>query len=475
MMTNNTIMDLNKINPALLKATEAFANVPEQQLQWLIDNSHQAFLEPGEFLFLPGKAVEDTYIIIEGKIRLYLLQRDEMLDIYTFEAGAVTGNLPFSRGWTSTTHGEAGANTHILTLPSGRYHDMICANYELTQAFVQVMTTRVRDYTSLQQQNEKMMSLGKLSAGLAHELNNPVSAVVRGATSLKQHIQQVRFSFQNIVRLGITPEKIESINSLLDRIVKSEVQPTLTMLEKSSLEDDLRDWLEDQDVRNAEEVAVNLVDFNIGLEEAELIREDISTCNLSAVFNWLSESLVSEKIVKDIDEGSKRIAGIVGAVKNFTHMDQGREKQYADIHTGLSNTLTMLHHKIQKSGIKVIEHYDRSLPRVKAMVGEMNQVWTNLIDNAIDALDGTKGGIIEISTTQDQDLVCVNVRDNGSGIPEEIATRIFDPFFTTKAVGKGTGLGLDVVQRILRQHKGKVSVEYVTGNTVFKACFPFND
>lgn len=467
-------MSLFKVSTTQLKSTEAFANVPDQQLEWLIDNSHTFVLPAGDFLFLPGRPVEDTYIIIEGRIRLYLLQKDEMLDIYTFEAGSVTGNLPFSRGWTSTTHGQAGADTKILVLPSERYHDMICSNYELTQAFVQVMTTRVRDYTSLQQQNEKMMSLGKLSAGLAHELNNPVSAVVRGATSLKKHIQKVRFAFQHIVRLGITSEKIEVINNLLDDIVKKDEHPNLTMLEKSNLEDDLRDWLEDHDVKHADEVAANLVDFNIGIEEAELIRQDIAACNLSAVFNWLSESMVSEKIVKDIDEGSKRIAGIVGAVKNFTHMDQGREKQYADIHQGLKSTLTMLNHKIQCSGIKVLEHYNYDLPKVKAMVGELNQVWTNLIDNAIDALENVQGGVIEITTGQDEDLVCVTVRDNGSGIPEEMASRIFDPFFTTKAVGKGTGLGLDVVQRILKQHKGRVTIESVPGNTAFNVCFPIN-
>ena len=467
-------MDTVKITPDLLKLMEAFNNVPEPQLQWLIDSSEELFLKPGEFLFMPGKPVENTYVIIDGKIRLYLLQRDEILDIYTFEAGSVTGNLPFSRGWTNTTHGEAGVDTHILAFPSEKFNRMICDHYALTQALVNVMTTRVRDYTSLQQQNEKMMSLGKLSAGLAHELNNPVSAVVRGATSLKKHIQKVRFSFQNIVQLGISPEKIRAINQLLDELVKMNDSEQLTMMERSRLEDDLRDWLEDMDIENADEVALNFVDFNIGISKAELIKKDIDLDNLSAVFNWLSNSLVSEKIVKDIEEGSNRISGIVGAVKNFTHMDQAREKQYADIHSGLRNTLAMLNYKIQKSGIKVIENYDNSLPKVKAMIGELNQVWTNLIDNAIDALEGVAQPTLKISTWLDKEQVCVTVRDNGAGIPEEICSRIFDPFFTTKAVGKGTGLGLDVVQRILKQHKGKVRIESVPGNTAFNVCFPVN-
>jgi signal transduction histidine kinase len=469
-MNNNMV----KVTPELLKLGDAFGNVPDSQLLWLIANSKDLLLEGGEFLFVPGAPVNDTYIIIRGKIRLYLLQHNEILDIYTFEAGSVTGNLPFSRGWTNTTHGEAGGDTQILVLPSERYHFMICTHYELTQAFVNVMTTRVRDYTSLQQQNEKMMSLGKLSAGLAHELNNPVSAVVRGATSLKHHIQMVRFAFQDIVGLGISREKINLINELLDKIVNKEDLPPLTLMERSQKEDDLQDWLEEFKIDNAGDVAENFVEFNLDMEEAEMIKATMGDNELSAVFNWFSNSLVTEKIVKDISEGSSRIANIVGSVKNFTHMDQAREKQYADIHQGLRNTLTMLNHKIQKTHVKVIESYDTSLPKVKAMIGELNQVWTNLIDNAIDAMEGVDQAILEISTSQDKDLVCVTVRDNGAGIPEDVRTRIFDPFFTTKEVGKGTGLGLDVVQRILKQHKGRVSIDSVPGATAFMVCFPIN-
>ena len=463
-----------KVTADLLKLTEAFQNVPDSQLQWLIDNSNTILVEAGDFLFKPGKPVNDTYIIISGRIRLYLLQREEMLDIYTFEEGSVTGNLPFSRGWTNTTHGEASVDTQILALPEEMFHHMICTHYDLTRALVNVMTTRVRDYTALQQQNEKMMSLGKLSAGLAHELNNPVSAVVRGATSLKQHIQKVRFAFQEVVRLGVSSEKIELINRTLDKVVSKTDLPPLTMMERSQREDDLRDWLEELDILNADDVAENFVEFNLSLDEAEIVKENIAKTELSAVFNWLSNSLVSEKIVKDISEGSNRIAGIVGSVKNFTHMDQAREKQYADIHQGIRNTLTMLNYKIQNNHIKVIESYNLSLPRVKAMIGELNQVWTNLIDNAIDATEGVEKPAIEIRTSQIEDQVCVAVKDNGSGIPDDVLSCIFDPFFTTKAIGKGTGLGLDVVQRILRQHKGKVSVVSVPGNTEFVVCFPIN-
>ena len=156
-------------------------------------------------------------------------------------------------------------------------------------------------------------------------------------------------------------------------------------------------------------------------------------------------------------------------------MDQAREKQYGDIHKGLRSTLIMLNYKIQKGNIKIIESFDETLPLVKAMIGELNQVWTNLIDNAIDAMDKVPKPVLEIITKQDNQQVCVTIKDNGEGIPDELRTQIFDPFFTTKEVGKGTGLGLDVVQRIIRQHKGMVKIESVPGNTQFTVCFPIND
>jgi signal transduction histidine kinase len=183
---------------------------------------------------------------------------------------------------------------------------------------------------------------------------------------------------------------------------------------------------------------------------------------------------VTEKMVIDIEEASRRIAELVGSVKNFTHMDQGHGKQYADIHNGIRNTLTMLQYKVKKANVTVEQNFDTTLPAVNAMIGELNQVWTNLIDNALDAMETNGKGILEIKTVRDKDCVQVAVIDNGPGIPEDIKSRIFDPFFTTKEVGKGTGLGLDVVIRIVKQHQGTIKVNSVPGHTEFVVEFPIN-
>jgi signal transduction histidine kinase len=190
--------------------------------------------------------------------------------------------------------------------------------------------------------------------------------------------------------------------------------------------------------------------------------------------NWINSNMITEKMVVDIEEASKRIADLVGAVKNFTHMDQGHDKQYADVHDGIRNTLTMLQHKIHTGSVEVIKNFDTSLPPVKAMIGELNQVWTNLMDNALDAMEPAGKGTLEIKTRRDNDCVEVSIIDNGPGIPDDIKSQVFDPFFTTKEIGKGTGLGLDVVNRIVKQHRGSIKLNSVPGRTEFLVCFPID-
>jgi signal transduction histidine kinase len=194
--------------------------------------------------------------------------------------------------------------------------------------------------------------------------------------------------------------------------------------------------------------------------------------HLSPVLNWVNNNLVTEKMVTDIQEASQRISDLVGSVKNFTHMDRAQDKQFCDIRVGLRNTLTMLNHKIKKGSVTVTEHFDETLPEVKAFIGELNQVWTNIIDNALDAMEGRPDSTLEIQTERDKEFVKVTITDNGPGIPKEDLDKIFDPFFTTKEIGKGTGLGLDVVARIVKQHHGSIKAKSVPGRTAFIVCFP---
>jgi len=398
----------------------------------------------------------------------------EMREVGVFEAQDITGHLPFSRSKTAIGKAEVVENVTFLLFPIEQEEAMIRSQFELTQALVHVMANRIRDFTALQQQNEKMMALGKLSAGLAHELNNPASAVVRGSASLLKHLKLVPDAFKQVMSLKLSVDDVSSVSDKLFGVICKDEKPAMGMMERSEKEDDVLDWLDDNDIDNSQEIAENLVDFGFDVDDLEEFKKHIPAEALSPVFGWINNNLVTEKMVIDIEEASRRIASLVGAVKTFTHMDQGHGKQYADIHIGIRNTLTMLQHKIKQGNVKVEELFDNTLPQVNALIGELNQVWTNLIDNALDAMEGSGNSVLQIKTGRAKDCVQVVITDNGPGIPEDVKSRIFDPFFTTKEAGKGTGLGLDVVNNIVKQHNGKIKLESEPGRTSFIVEFPFN-
>jgi len=457
-----------------LQSIDALKDVPVEQLQWLTDNSEHYELEDGEYLFKTGDPSKGTTIIVSGRVRVFVKQSGGDRQIGFFEETHITGYLPFSRGLVATVNGAVVGHAQLMTFPIEKMRELINRHFELTQALVHVMTSRVRDFTALQQQNEKMMALGKLSAGLAHELNNPAAAIVRGSASLLKHLKLVPDTFKQVISIKMSNEEVDKVNDKMFEVLARTDKPVLTLMQRSTLEDELEECLYDHRVDNSRETAENLIEFGFTCTDVDEIAASVPPAHLSPVLNWINNNLVTEKMVQDIQEASGRISGLVGAVKNFTHMDRGTDKEYTDIHTGIVNTITMLAYKIKKGNVELVEDYDTTLPNVKAYVGELNQVWTNLLDNALDALELNGGGKLAIKTRRDREFVEVTVTDNGPGIPEDIRGRIFDPFFTTKAIGKGTGLGLDVVSRIVRQHNGSIKVQSVPGNTSFEVCFPVN-
>jgi signal transduction histidine kinase len=313
-----------------------------------------------------------------------------------------------------------------------------------------------------------MMALGKLSAGLAHELNNPASAVKNAAVNLQETVAALRTASLHLDKRALAAEQRVFLAQLECDWSKEHPPAALDSLDRSDREEEIGSWLESRGLENARQLAPGLVDAGCDLKTLQGLAERFDGPTLQDVVTRLTASFTINRLVEQIANGTSRIGELVRAIKTYSYMDQAGEQEI-DVHEGLESTLIMFHHRL-KYGISVVRQYDRSIPRICAFGGELNQVWTNLIDNAIDAMNG-KGELV-VRTASEFGRVLVEIRDNGSGIEPEIIDRIFEPFFTTKQVGDGTGLGLDTVYRIVQQHRGEVRAESQPGKTSFQVRLP---
>ncbi|MPR34089.1 cyclic nucleotide-binding domain-containing protein [Cytophagaceae bacterium SJW1-29] len=452
-----------------LRQNESLTSVPESELQWLVDHSEIVTLEEGEYLYKKGDPVDHLLIVLAGRLRMFIDRNGQHRELGFNEVGYIGGLLPYSRMKTGAASGVAVEKTTALRLPRAEFREMISSQYQLVESFVHLMLDRTRDYTKLDQQNEKMISLGKLSAGLAHELNNPAAAVVRSASALKKHLGFVPEKFKSVISIQATGAQVDRVNEILGDVLKRGT-PDLTLIEKSALEDDLYDWLEEHEVDNGFEIAECFAEYGVTTDDLEGVSKQVLAKDLSAVLDWLNNVLTTEKMVNEIAEASERIGNLVKSIKDYSHMDGGADKKMVVLRDGVESTLRILQHKLKTKHIKVQLDIPDSLPKVCMSPGEMNQVWTNLIDNAIDALP--EAGEIRIESEQDREFVITKVIDNGSGIPQDVIDQIFDPFFTTKEIGKGSGLGLEIAQNIIKRHRGQIKVSSKPGHTEFNVCLP---
>jgi signal transduction histidine kinase len=335
---------------------------------------------------------------------------------------------------------------------------------DLEQAFMQQEVTM--------RQNEKLATLGKLSAGMAHELNNPAAATKRGAAQLLERAAAMQEIYLKLGDLGFSEEQVQTLLTLEDKARACAQKPVeLDSLARSDREYELETWLDDHGVEDPWDIAPNLVDFNFTEEELGQLVETYSTEQLPSVITWLDNTFAVYSLLQEVSEGAGRISELVKALKSYSYLDQA-PVQMVNVHEGLDSTLVILRSKL-KGAVNVTREYDPDLPAIEAYGSELNQVWTNLLDNAIDAV-GESGAII-IRTSFNERWIVVEIEDNGEGIPETDLPHIFDPFFTTKEPGKGTGMGLNISHNIVvQQHNGRFDVESEPGKTVFTVRLPRN-
>jgi signal transduction histidine kinase len=386
-------------------------------------------------------------------------------------SGELIGEMALLEDAPRMATAKAASDCELLSIGREQLAELLSSSPSSARAMMRTVTGRLRETEALLRQKEKLAQLGTMAAGMAHELNNPASAVQRGAAQLAAAVQRILEIPTAFRQLGLDAGQMQELDRLLrDMARRAQVPDSLDSLERSDREEIIEDWLEVREIGNRSANAPELADMGFDIKDLDELQQSFPGPRLQAVIDLLCAAYLSYKVLREISQGSGQIAAIVKAMKSYVYLDQV-PVQDVDIHEGLEDTLVILKHKL-KRGIRIHREFGDKIPLVRAYGSELNQVWTNLIDNAVDAMGGQ--GDIHLRTRIEDSWVRVEVEDNGPGIPEENQPQIFTLFFTTKPVGQGSGQGLHISHSIVRRHGGVLDFQSRPGKTVFTVCIPVN-
>jgi signal transduction histidine kinase len=443
----------------------ALGQAPREELAWLVAHGEVRHFEAGQIVSRATEPIESLYVVLSGRFSIHVDRGAGPKKVMEWSGGDVGGLLPYSRLRNPPGEAVIQEATAVLMVHRSCFPELIQRCPTITAALVHVMLDRARVFTSSDLHDEKMLSLGRLSAGLAHELNNPASAAARSATLLGEALAAAELASRALGAARLSEDALAA----LDRLRRSCLSrtPGLSAIERADREQALSAWLEARGFDPGG--AAPLSDAGVTPAELDGLAAPLDVTNLAIALRSLAADCTVRSLAAEIEAATSRIHTLVAAIKRFTYMDR-QAPELVDVVQGLRDTVTILTHKARTKGAQVALHVADGLPRVRAFGGKLNQVWSNLLDNALDAVPPR--GHVDIEAGERLGSVVVRIIDNGPGIPPAIRERIFDPFFTTKPVGAGTGLGLDIARRLVRRNNGEIDVESQPGRTEFAVTLP---
>ncbi|MBI3734876.1 MAG: cyclic nucleotide-binding domain-containing protein [Chloroflexi bacterium] len=458
-------------NIEFLRRLTLFSGLPQADLERLCGMSETIAVSPGEFLMKEGEVGDALYIIKDGEFEVTKRSGQQEVFLAMRGAGEVLGEMSLLDKSPRSASVRAVQDSHVLQISQDSFQRLLSESATAALEILHTSTKRLRNTQSMLQQSEKMAALGTLTAGLMHELNNPAAATRRSADLLGDALTQWQMRATALTALGLDHIKLQVVNSLRMEIVRrARAQIELDPLTRGDREYDLQVWLEDHQVDNAWELAPTLVSFGWDAKSVSDLCVGLAPNEAIVILQWLGAGCNVYALLAEVSNSAERISEIVKSVKEYSYKDQA-PVQEVDIHKSLDNTLVMLKHKLKAGdGITVKKELAPDLPCIEAYGSELNQVWTNIIDNAIDAMQGR--GELTLRTYTSDEKVVVEIADNGPGMPPEVKERIFEPFYTTKEPGKGTGLGLHITYNIVQKHHGQIEVRSSPGETCFQITLP---
>ena len=450
-----------------LKKVGPLHDLKESEFEWLATHGTEVFAESGAVVFREGDPATTMWILLKGEVYVRR-EHGGPAALFIGRSGLITGLMPFSRMKAYGGLGYTSAPTWVLEYDRSLFPEMLQAIPSLTQTFVGILLDRVREITRMEQQSEKLNALGKLAGNLAHELNNPASAAQRSAAGVLEELRVYGHERFNLGRLCLSTENSEKVQAWEDQVrAEAKRLGAPATPEQTSREEQIVRWLQQHDIQESWHIAPELAEFGLVPAQLETLTGFLDPGAMAVVLSQFTSSLRTERIAEAMIDSTARIFDLIRAIKDYSYMDQ-MPIQEVDVPQSLENTLAMVASRLRK--VEVVRDYEPNLPPVSAYGRELNQVWTALIENALDAIQNE--GQIRLLVRTAGDMLLIEVWDNGPGIPVELQGRIFEPFFTTKAPGSGLGLGLDAVSRIVRMHRGYVTVQSKPGSTCFQVRLP---